>query len=114
MDENLIAYGGDLSVQGKPCEFPFMMNEKYDMTSHQTKKLTHSNLFRYYENCTRETEDPGTFVKRHWCPSADYVNTTNLQFTGNTTYMEGLGYCNKPYIPSNDCPDHYYPVRKSD
>ena len=25
-----------------------------------------------------------------------------------------MGYCNKPYIPSNDCPDHYYPVRKSD
>ena len=38
MDENLIAYGGDLSVQGKPCEFPFMMNEKYNMTSQKTKK----------------------------------------------------------------------------
>ena len=46
MDENLIAYGGDLSVQGKPCEFPFMMNEKYNMTFQKTKK---TNSLKYFQ-----------------------------------------------------------------
>ena len=46
MDENLIAYDGDLSVQGKPCEFPFMMNEKYNMTFQKTKK---TNSLKYFQ-----------------------------------------------------------------
>ena len=67
--------------------------------------------FRFYENCTRETEEPGTFLSRHWCPSSEFVNSSTLEFTGKTNNGVGIGYCNEPYIPNNDCPDHYYPVR---
>ena len=71
---------------------------------------TEMYLFRYYENCTRDTEVPGKFVTKHWCPSAEFVNETNYHFMGNTSYYQGMGQCNQPYIPSTDCPDHYYPV----
>ena len=70
-------------------------------------------LDSYYETCTRETSDPGSKHYLHWCPSADYLDQTSLEWIGDHSDYSSFGYCTEAYIPKSDiCPDHYHEVRQ--
>ena len=68
-------------------------------------------LDSYYETCTRETSDPGSKHRLHWCPSADYLDQNSLEWIGDHSDYSSFGYCTEAYIPKSDiCPDHYHEV----